>query len=93
MYCPYAPRVAARMLSLAVPALLATPSAAVEGKASFYGGNLSGGNCMLTSYTLPAGVFGTAIAGPNYEGSAMCGVCINVKGPNGSMKVMVSFKQ
>ncbi|KAL8285819.1 hypothetical protein RB597_002749 [Gaeumannomyces tritici] len=89
MYRPYKPHVATRLVGLLMMALLAAPASAVNGKASFYGGNLAGGNCLLTSYTLPAGIFGTAIAGPNYESSGMCGVCLNVKGPKGSMKAMV----
>lgn len=77
-----------RLLVL-ILAITVRQTAAVNGKASHYGGNLSGGNCMLTSYTIPAGTFGTAIAISNYDNSNMCGVCLNVKGPSGSMKVMV----
>ncbi|TLD19848.1 hypothetical protein PspLS_09597 [Pyricularia sp. CBS 133598] len=77
-----------RLLVLTL-AITARQTAAVNGKASHYSGNLPGGNCMLTSYTIPAGMFGTAIANSNYDSSSMCGVCLNVNGPSGSMKVMV----
>ncbi|TLS30453.1 hypothetical protein PpBr36_02463 [Pyricularia pennisetigena] len=77
-----------RLLVL-ILAIAVRQTAAVNAKASHYEGNLSGGNCMLTSYTIPAGIFGTAISNSNYDSSSMCGVCLTVKGPNGSMKAMV----
>jgi len=64
-------------------------AATVSGKATSYGGNLAGGNCMFTGYTLPSGVFGTAFSGQNWDASK-CGVCVSVTGPNGKpIKAMV----
>ncbi|TLD15620.1 uncharacterized protein PgNI_01989 [Pyricularia grisea] len=77
-----------RLLVL-ILAITVRQTTAIDAKASHYPGNLSGGNCMLTSYTIPSGMFGTAISNSNYDSSNMCGVCLNVKGPNGNMKVMV----
>jgi hypothetical protein len=66
-----------------------TEAATVSGKATTYGGNLAGGNCMFTGYTLPAGIFGTAFSGQNWDASK-CGVCVSVKGPTGKpIKAMV----
>ncbi|KAK4446774.1 RlpA-like double-psi beta-barrel-protein domain-containing protein-containing protein [Podospora aff. communis PSN243] len=67
------------------------PSAlAINGNATFYGGNLSGGNCMFSSYSLPSGVYGTAIAGPNWNSAAQCGACVRVTGPQGNfIKAMI----
>ncbi|KAF2868368.1 RlpA-like double-psi beta-barrel-protein domain-containing protein-containing protein [Massariosphaeria phaeospora] len=63
---------------------------ASSGKASFYGGNLGGGMCSFTGYTIPAGTFGVALAGVNWAGSANCGSCISIKGPGGnSIKAMI----
>jgi hypothetical protein len=68
-----------------------TEAATVSGKATTYGGNLAGGNCMFTGYTLPSGIFGTAFSGQNWDASK-CGVCVSVTGPNGKpIKAMVSF--
>ena len=53
-----------------------------SGQATFYGGNLAGGNCMFSTLTLPAGVYGTASA--NWDNSAHCGACVSVKGPKGN---------
>ncbi|PBP27404.1 carbohydrate-binding module family 63 protein [Diplocarpon rosae] len=59
----------------------ASGAAALTGEATFYGGNVAGGHCSLKSYTLPAGLFGTALG--NWENSANCGRCVSVTGPNG----------
>ena len=65
-------------------------SRAISGKASFYGGNLDGGNCLLTGYSLPSGVFGTALSGARWASAAQCGACVSVTGPNGkTIKAMV----
>ena len=59
-----------------------------SGQATFYGGNLAGGNCMFTTLALPAGVYGTASA--NWDTAAHCGQCVSVTGPNGkSITAMV----
>ncbi|KAK2629186.1 hypothetical protein QTJ16_000006 [Diplocarpon rosae] len=59
----------------------ASGAAALTGEATFYGGNVAGGHCSFKSYTLPAGLFGTALG--NWENSANCGRCVSVTGPNG----------
>ncbi|RYP91520.1 hypothetical protein DL770_002366 [Monosporascus sp. CRB-9-2] len=77
---------------------LASPAADVlaranQGKASFYGGNLDGGNCMFSGYSLPSGVYGTALSGSRWNSAAQCGSCVSVKGPNGkTIKAMVVDK-
>ena len=67
------------------------PSAvAANGIATYYGGNTAGGNCMFSSYSLPSGVYGTALAGPTWNSAAQCGACVRVTGPQGnSIKAMV----
>jgi expansin (peptidoglycan-binding protein) len=67
--------------------------AVISGKATSYGGNLAGGNCMFDGgYTLPAGILGTAYSGQNWDASK-CGVCVSVTGPNGKpTKVMIVDK-
>ena len=59
-------------------------SPAVTGQSTFYGGNLSGGMCSFTTYTLPSGLFGTAFSGPAWNNAANCGACVRVTGPNGN---------
>jgi len=75
-------------LCLAATTLYSLAHAVNSGTASFYGGNLSGGACLLSS--LPPGVHGTALGGASWADSGMCGVCLRVTGPRGSVKVMVS---
>ena len=83
-----------RLLLGIVASLLASAGKADNsGTASFYGGNLSGGTCMFSSYALPSGVFGTALGGASWANSAMCGACLRVTGPKGKVKVMVSAAQ
>lgn len=61
-----------------------------SGKATFYGGNVSGGTCSFTGYTLPSGLFGTAYSGAQWNDAAQCGACVQVTGPSGnSIKAMV----
>ncbi|EPS34622.1 hypothetical protein PDE_09586 [Penicillium oxalicum 114-2] len=68
-------------------------SASSSGKATFYGGNLSGGTCSFTGYTLPAGLFGTAFSGAKWDKAAECGACVAVTGPNGkTIKAMIVDK-
>ncbi|KAL5604459.1 hypothetical protein BROUX41_002428 [Berkeleyomyces rouxiae] len=58
-------------------------SSIVDGKATFYGGNISGGTCSFTEYTLPSGLFGVAYPTPDWDNAGNCGACIEVTGPNG----------
>lgn len=62
---------------------------AYTGESTFYGGNLSGGNCMFTTYTLPSSMYGTAYSGAVWNNAAKCGACIEVTGPSGTIKAMI----
>ncbi|KAL1793615.1 hypothetical protein ACET3X_008597 [Alternaria dauci] len=75
----------------ASPAAPLASRAIKSGEATFYGGNTQGGMCSLTGYTLPAGVYGTALSDSNWEGASNCGVCVQVTGPSGKkIKAMVT---
>ncbi|KAK6813986.1 hypothetical protein RU639_010591 [Aspergillus parasiticus] len=64
-----------------------------SGEATFYGGNLSGGACSFTGYTLPSNLFGTALGSPRWDNAAECGACVAVTGPNGNtIKAMIVDK-
>ncbi|KAE8336351.1 RlpA-like double-psi beta-barrel-protein domain-containing protein-containing protein [Aspergillus arachidicola] len=64
-----------------------------SGEATFYGGNLSGGACSFTGYTLPSNLFGTALGSPRWDNAAECGACVAVTGPNGiTIKAMIVDK-
>lgn len=66
-------------------------AAAVSGTSTFYGGNLNGGMCSFTTMSsLPSGLYGTAFSGSAWNSAAECGSCLEVTGPNGKIKVMVS---
>jgi len=54
-----------------------------SGQATYYGGNM-GGACSFSTYTLPSGIFGTALSSTNWDNSGNCGACISVTGPNGN---------
>ncbi|KAF5537965.1 Expansin 2 [Fusarium mexicanum] len=66
--------------------------ASVSGSSTFYGGNLAGGNCMFSTYTLPSGILGTAFSGQKWDNAANCGACIEVTGPSGTVKAMIVDK-
>ncbi|KAF4343446.1 Expansin 2 [Fusarium beomiforme] len=66
--------------------------ASVSGSSTFYGGNLAGGNCMFSTYTLPSGILGTAFSGQKWDTAANCGACIEVTGPSGTIKAMIVDK-
>ncbi|KAF2490317.1 rare lipo protein A, partial [Lophium mytilinum] len=61
------------------------------GQATYYGdGSISGGMCSFTTYTLPSGIFGTALSDSNWDTAGNCGACISVTGPSGnSIKAMI----
>jgi len=40
--------------------------------------------CSFTGYTLPSGVFGTALSDSNWAGAQACGQCVKVTGPDGT---------
>lgn len=61
----------------------------VTGTASFYGGNVAGGACSFSGYTIPSSLFGTAFGG-SWDAS-QCGTCVQVTNKAGkSIKAMVS---
>ncbi|KAF4468779.1 Expansin 2 [Fusarium albosuccineum] len=62
---------------------------AKTGSSTFYGGNLEGGNCMFSTYTLPSGIYGTAFSGAVWDDAASCGACVEVTGPNGTITAMI----
>ena len=74
---------------------VATPGAVLgtsnTGQATFYGGNVAGGKCSFSTYTLPSGIYGTALSDANWSDAANCGACMSVTGPNGNnITAMVS---
>lgn len=54
-----------------------------SGEATFYGGNTDGGMCSFAGYTIPSGVFGTALSSSNWANAGNCGACVSVTGPSG----------
>ncbi|PKX97065.1 putative extracellular cellulase CelA/allergen Asp F7-like [Aspergillus novofumigatus IBT 16806] len=77
-------------INKAAAAASSSSSTTHSGKATFYGGNVSGGTCSFTGYTLPSGLFGTAYSGAAWNNAAECGACVSVKGPNGkTIKAMI----
>ncbi|KAK4505036.1 hypothetical protein PRZ48_002999 [Zasmidium cellare] len=71
-------------LSTALVAVYASSAAALSGEATFYGGNTQGGMCSFSDYTIPEGIYGTAISDSNWDDSEACGGCVKVTGPNGN---------
>lgn len=59
-------------------------TAALTGEATTYSGNIDGGMCSFTGYTIPSGIFGTALSDSNWAGAGSCGACVSVEGPNGN---------
>jgi expansin (peptidoglycan-binding protein) len=55
-----------------------------RGQATFYGGNVSGGMCSFTGYTIPSNLYGTALSDANWDTAANCGACVSVTGPSGT---------
>ncbi|KAJ5165130.1 Barwin-related endoglucanase [Penicillium coprophilum] len=67
-----------------------SPSNGNAGKATFYGGNVGGGTCSFSGYTLPSHLFGAALSLQRWDDAANCGACVSVTGPNGnSIKAMI----
>ena len=64
---------------------------ALSGEATFYGGNLAGGACSFSTYTLPSSLFGTALSDSNWDDAAECGACVSVTGPNGNSITAMVF--
>jgi hypothetical protein len=64
----------------------------ITGDSTHYGGNLSGGMCSFSTYSLPPGLYGTAFSGSAWQGSGVCGACMEVTGPSGNtIKAMVGI--
>jgi expansin len=59
-------------------------SRALSGEATLYGGNLNGGACSFSTYTLPSDLYGTALSDSNWDNAGNCGACISVAGPAGN---------
>jgi hypothetical protein len=59
-------------------------TAVLTGEATTYGGNVDGGMCSFTGYTIPSGIYGTALSDSNWAGAGACGACVSVKGPSGT---------
>lgn len=76
--------------SVSNKAVSAASSNGFPGKATFYGGNVAGGTCSFSGYTLPSHLFGTALSLQRWDDSAECGACVSVTGPKGnSIKAMI----
>lgn len=73
---------AAAILALANGAALR--SRANSGEATFYGGNVDGGMCSFSGYTIPSGLYGLALTDSSWDGAKACGACIEVTGPKGN---------
>jgi expansin (peptidoglycan-binding protein) len=58
-----------------------------RGQATTYGGNVAGGMCSFTGYTIPSSLYGTALSDANWAGAQACGQCISVTGPDGKTKI------
>lgn len=83
--------VVAGWFSSTVYSLPATSAATVlSGQATYYGGNTNGGMCSFSGYTLPSGIYGTAMSDSNWAGANICGACISVTGSAGEIIAMVS---
>lgn len=55
-----------------------------NGEATFYGGNVDGGMCSFTGYTIPNGLFGVALTSSDWDSGNACGTCVSVTGPSGN---------
>lgn len=64
----------------------------LSGQATFYGGNVQGGACSFSTYTLPSGLMGTALSSSNWANSANCGGCVKVSHGGKSITAMVSIE-
>ncbi|KAL1967657.1 hypothetical protein VTN77DRAFT_2914 [Rasamsonia byssochlamydoides] len=62
-----------------------------SGTATYYTTNgVADGTCGFSTYTLPSGIFGTALSDSNWDNAANCGACVSVTGPLGnSIKAMI----
>ena len=72
------------LISQVLGRALITPRQSNSGQATFYTGNVAGGTCSFSTYTLPAGLYGTALSSSNWDNAANCGACVSVTGPGGN---------
>ncbi|KAI1168789.1 hypothetical protein F5B18DRAFT_196985 [Nemania serpens] len=79
------------VLSASAASSASSGSSAVTGTSTFYGGNLNGGTCSFTTYTLPSGVHGTAFSGSKWNSAAHCGACVQVTANEKSIIAMVGL--
>ncbi|KAI0514819.1 carbohydrate-binding module family 63 protein [Xylaria bambusicola] len=90
------PNYSSSSASSAVSASTALPvvasSNAVKGTSTFYGGNLNGGTCSFTTYSLPSGIYGTAFSGSAWNSAAHCGACLDVTANGKTITVMIVDK-
>lgn len=63
---------------------------AVSGQSTFYGGNVEGGTCSFSTYSLPSGLYGTAFSGQAWDNAANCGGCVEVTHGGKTVTAMVS---
>jgi len=61
----------------------------LSGQATYYGGNVAGGACSFSTYTLPSGLQGTALSSSNWDNSGNCGGCVTVNYGGKSVTAMV----
>lgn len=62
----------------------------LDGQATFYQGADTAGTCMFTTYSLPPGIYGTALSVDNWDSALWCGACVSVTYGGNSIKAMVS---
>lgn len=61
----------------------------LSGQATYYGGNVAGGACSFSTYTLPSGIYGTALSDSNWATSANCGGCLTATYKGKSVTAMI----
>lgn len=62
----------------------------LSGQATFYGGNTQGGDCSFSTYTLPSGLYGTALSSSNWNNSGNCGGCVAVTYSGTTITAMIT---
>ncbi len=67
----------------------AVPASAIDGDATMTAAAMSGGTCSFANYTFPPDIYGAGLGPSNWAGGRKCGTCLQVTGPEGSVKVMV----
>lgn len=62
---------------------------ALSGEATYYGGNVHGGTCSFSTFSLPKGLYGTALSDSNWDNSGNCGGCVQVSHGGKSITAMI----